>query len=269
MDRVDRARRFVENQQLRVAEQAACDPEALFHPRRECIEPPVEIVGEVDQAHDLGDTPAQPGAVQAGHRAEVLEVPAGGQPIVEASVVGAAQDDFAPDGERRGSRIDPVDANRPAVGDDEAGHDPQDRALAGTVRADDPEQLAAAHAERDVVQGNAALDPSDISDPWKEAHRRRKRLRELVDVEIISWHGGACMLSRIKRHGTGPTGLFTGCLAARGCLRARARRRPDCGQRVLPDVSRVQLDEQFMVAAASASVIMPSASSETITLGGS
>ena len=72
-------------------------------------------------------------------------------------------------GPRRSSGM-PEPAHRAGVGREDAEHDPHRRRLAGAVAPDEPEQLARADLEREVLHGDGLpvplRDPVDLELPW-------------------------------------------------------------------------------------------------------
>jgi hypothetical protein len=140
--RIESVRRLVEDQKLRVGEQAAGDPESLAHPERVALHALVR---------SLREPRARQGSVDAGvglglaRRRDHREVLASGQVAVEAGLL-----DDRPDA---GQGLGPVGGHRPAEQPHRPGtcagqpeqHSDEGR-LAGAVRSEIAERRAARYA---------------------------------------------------------------------------------------------------------------------------
>ena len=146
--------RLVEEDDRRIAEQRACERDALAEPLREAAAEIVRPAGEVDRRQRLPD----PGLrlrelVQPG---EELEVLGHGETQVEAGVLGHHRDPLA--------NLDAVcrverqtrHAGRAGGGGDQGGEHAHGGRLAGAVRAEEAEHLAGGDAEGDVIDRDAA-----------------------------------------------------------------------------------------------------------------
>ena len=144
---VEAVHRLVEDQQLRVGEQAARDAEALAHPHRVRLDAVVRAVGQADALERGVDARERLAAARRGDDAEVL---ASREVAVEARLL----DDRADARERLGAPLghrQPAQAHRAAVRAREAEQDSDERRLAGAVRAEVAERDAARDAEVDAL----------------------------------------------------------------------------------------------------------------------
>ena len=111
---------------------------------------------------------ARPVGCDAVERREVRELVEHDHPRVEAALLG----EVAPRRPRQGPAVGASPGDRPAIGLEHAEHDPHRRRLAGSVRAEEPEDLAGRDVEREAVErddGPEAL--VELVD--REGHRRR------------------------------------------------------------------------------------------------
>ena len=143
-DRVERADRFVEQEDGRTADQRLADAEPLAHPARVGLETAVGHVGEADPGQDVVDTlivRSSRRRIERGHEAHRV---AAGHPVVEARLLGEVAD-LAPVG-RPGRDRDAGHGRRAARRPGQAGEQLDRRRLARAVR---PEE-AVDGAGRDV-----------------------------------------------------------------------------------------------------------------------
>ena len=96
-----------------------------------------------------------PQAVEASEEDEILERR---DPEVERSVAGRRESDPLAEGTSAGTRIEPRNLHRSFARGQQPGQDPDERRLAGAVRAEQRVDLAAADRDRDVVQHRALRD---------------------------------------------------------------------------------------------------------------
>ena len=127
--------------------------EPLLHPLGEAVDVVVALVGQVEQFEDLADDllAVGPGDL-VGDGEEVEEFP-DLHPVVDAEVVGHEADDLA-DGHRV---VDDRMARDPPFargGAEQGGQEPDGRALARAVGADEAEDLALADRQVQVVHGH-------------------------------------------------------------------------------------------------------------------
>ena len=90
------------------------------------------------------------------------------QRAVDADVVARGQLGVEADAELDERRQEAVDAHRARVLTVDAGEDLQQRALAASVRPDDPEELALVDRERHVVEARAAARTSRRRNGWRK-----------------------------------------------------------------------------------------------------
>ena len=163
--RIEAVHRLVENEQLRIAEQASGHAEALAHAHRVLGH---LVVGAVGDAHPLERrTDAAAGRGLAG-RGQDLQVLAAGQVAVETWLVD--------DGAHPGQCLGPVAGHGVAeqrhgagVGVGESEQHPDQRGLAGPVRAEVAEGAAPGDEEFDPVDGHVGAEalgqPVDLHGP--------------------------------------------------------------------------------------------------------
>ena len=160
--RVEAVDRLVEDEQLRVAQQAARDAEALAHAERVGLDLVVGAArrGRRARARRRSRAVRRPVA----RRGVDVQVLAPGQVRVEARLL----DDRADAGERRGAlagqRRGRAARMLPAVGSREAEQQPDQRRLAGAVGAQEPEGDAARAPSRSTPS-SAARVPNDLPRP--------------------------------------------------------------------------------------------------------
>jgi hypothetical protein len=146
--RVEPVDRLVQDQQLRVAEQAAGDAEPLAHAERVRLHAVVGSRGQPDALQRAGDPP-RGGAVA--RRGVHLQVLAPGQVRVEARLL----DDRADPGQGLRAARRQVVAEQPQAArarPREAEQQPHERRLAGAVAAEEAERAAARHLQVDRLQ---------------------------------------------------------------------------------------------------------------------
>src|SRR5205085_12435791 len=122
--------RLVEEEQLRLPKQRACDAKSLPHPVRVAADAVLCTVAELDQLEDFVDPGPCAAAVVVRQQ---LEVPATGQVRVEARAFDEAGDPL--EGLRAvDERVASEELRRPGRRADQAEQDAQQRRLAGAVR---------------------------------------------------------------------------------------------------------------------------------------
>jgi hypothetical protein len=147
-ERIDRGRRLVEDQDVRILDQGVGDAEALKHAARVRLGEVIAAGGEPDLVEDLVDRRLCLGARDPVERRGVAQVLAAGQVAVEADGVRQVAD--APlDLERPAGRIQPDDAGLAlSVGSARAASGSSSSCRA--VLAEQPEDLAALDLEIEV-----------------------------------------------------------------------------------------------------------------------
>ena len=149
-DRVDRGRRFVEDQDVGVLDECVGDPEPLAHAARVRPDLVAAAIREADLAEDLVDRLLRGLAVQPVEARGVAQVRAAGHVVVEADGIGQVADP-AFDLARIARRVEPDDTGL-ALGRFGQPEQHEDRGrLAGAVLPEQPEDLAAAHLEVEAV----------------------------------------------------------------------------------------------------------------------
>ena len=149
-ERIERAEGFVEKQHFRVGGEGARNRHPLPHAARQLTGPAVERVRRGPPARArAAPEPLVPRAARVGYAAShgEADVFERGEPRQE-RVVLEDERRVAADAAHRLA----VDDDAAAVGGGEAGQDAQQRRLSAAHRADDRDELATLHAERDVSQ---------------------------------------------------------------------------------------------------------------------
>jgi hypothetical protein len=151
---IEAAGRLVEEQDFGIADQRHAEHEPLTQALRQIAPLLVAPVGEAEQFDQFS---AALGASATGDRMEFAhqhDVLPDAQIGVGAGFLGDDADVLA-GGNRLGNDVAAADAGGAAGRRDVAGQHPNGRALAGTVRAEKPEDLATADGETDVIDGDA------------------------------------------------------------------------------------------------------------------
>ncbi len=179
--RVDAHRRLVEQDELRVVQQARGQVQAPLHPAAERLDPVARAFGEADEGEAGGDGRLQGRSGQAVEGPEEPQVLARGQLVEEREVLGHEADGgFGRVGVAAQGLA--VDADLTRIG----GHDPRDhphrRAFARAVGAEESDQLAGADRERDV--GDGGERPEGLAQVPRVENRRH------VSSDRISIGGG-------------------------------------------------------------------------------
>ncbi|MDY7555563.1 hypothetical protein RGU41_01600 [Cryobacterium sp. 10C3] len=177
--RVEGARRLVEEEQLGRVDQRLGDPEPLLH----AAGVPADRGGHVGQSGESekhADTFIQGAPVDREEPADEPEEFLGGHPVVEAGHVGQEAD---PSADRVVDRRDVAaeDLHAAARRPGEAGQHPEQRRLAGSVRAEEPEDRAFLDLEVDVVERAVlAVGLGQAAGADRETHRGPASLRGSV-----------------------------------------------------------------------------------------
>ena len=156
-DRIETGGRLVEEDDRRIAEQRACERDALAEPLREAAAGIVRAAGEVDRRQRLPDPRlrlcelVQPG--------EELEVLGHGETQVEAGVLGHHRDPLADLDAVRRVEQQTRDAGRARGGGDQGGEHAHGGRLAGAVRAEKAEHLTGGDAEGDIIDRDPLPEP--------------------------------------------------------------------------------------------------------------
>src|SRR5439155_8285709 len=131
--RIEPVGRLVEDEELRIAQQARRDAEALAHPERITADLVVTAVGEIDDLEHLVDASGTAAAVEASQAREVL---AAGKVRIELRALDKARDAV----ECAHAVLLPGAAEQldhARIGTDEAEEHSQEGGLPGAVRAED------------------------------------------------------------------------------------------------------------------------------------
>ena len=136
--RIKRAERLVEEQHRRPksASARAMDTRWRIPPDKACGRAPGELA-KPDQAEQIAHLLLPAAPRPAGELQRVLDVPRGVAPRQQPWLLEHETDPRVGTGHRR-----PVELDRAAVGGQEPGHQPQQRALAAPVRPDDRDDLS-------------------------------------------------------------------------------------------------------------------------------
>ena len=145
--RVEGARGLVEQQQRRLPDERLRDPEPLLHALRHRLDAAVARLGQADELEQLGALGRA--ALGAGEPLVQREQLVGARPAGEAEQLREVAERAAGRG-RPGGRA--ADLGGAAGRPDEAARDLHERALAGAVRAEQPDELALADGEVDAAQ---------------------------------------------------------------------------------------------------------------------
>ena len=174
--RVQAGRRLVEQQQLRVAQQRAGDPQPLAHAVRVAADLVARPVGEVDGVQRSID-PA--GGTIAVERGDELEIAPAAHVRIEARRL-----DEPGDAVERAHAVDqrvaPEELDCALVGADEPEQHPHRRRLAGAVGPEIAIDVTAADRQVDVVDRGdpaVALDEPARLDRWRARIRRAPHRR--------------------------------------------------------------------------------------------
>ena len=149
-ERVDARRRLVEEQQRRIVHERAGELEPALHAARQPARATAADVPQVDQLEDLAGPPPARAPEHPEQRGDEVDVLADGQVRVQGERLRHVADPLAGLAAEaaRAPRPGPDLAARRAQG---AGHHPDGRRLARAGRADDPEDGARRHGQRDAV----------------------------------------------------------------------------------------------------------------------
>jgi hypothetical protein len=151
------ARRLVQQEQARGAQQRGGDAQALAHPRGVAAHPARAAIGQADARQHVVDEARGHVAVELGQQ---REVDATRQVGIEARLLHEAGDVV----ERRRARAaegTSQQRDRARVGRDQPEQQPQQRRLAGAVGPQQPVNLAGLHDQVQVVHGRRRLEALD------------------------------------------------------------------------------------------------------------
>ena len=153
-------------------DEAERDVETPAHAAGVRLHDPVGSVRDADELEQVADAPAQVVAAHALDTPLEHQVLAARAELVDAGVLRDVADRAA-DGARLAQHVVAADRRRARVGMRQRHEHAHGRRLAGAVRAEQPEHLALAHAERDAVQClDVAVALAEIAD-GNRVHRRR------------------------------------------------------------------------------------------------
>ena len=167
-DRIQRAERLVEQQDLGCHRQRPGERHALALAARELGRALVGPLGQADERQQLVDALAGLGLGALADRQPEGDVVADGH-VGERRVV--LKDEADPPLLRADvADVVAVDADRPAIGDLESGDDPQKRGLARSGGAEQRGQRALGHLQRDVLKSGEVAEPLgdgvDVDPHW-------------------------------------------------------------------------------------------------------
>ena len=190
-DGVERARGLVEHQQPRRAHQRLGDPEPLLHPLRHGGD--LHVSRASSRPTSSSSSRALGGAaVRAGEVLVERDQLVGGEPVGEAEQLGEVADRRSR-GRRPGRG--PLDLRAAARGAHEPAGDLRERGLAGAVRAEQAEQLAAL----------------DLRDPRRRAPRWRRSASRATSQERTAGTGRSVGSCPGVAHRRGPRGVPLDC----------------------------------------------------------
>src|SRR5439155_10234767 len=147
---IERARRLVEVDDLRLVEQGARDGYLLAHPLAESRNPPVPHLRELHDAEVVVDRSPQGRAGQPVQPAVVAQVLAGRELVVQAGRLGQDAADGA-DAPRVGAKAHAVDPRGAGRRHHQTREHPNGSRLAGTIRPEQPEDLTVTDGEAQVL----------------------------------------------------------------------------------------------------------------------
>src|SRR5439155_22326684 len=147
---IERARRLVEVDDLRLVEQGARDGYLLAHPLAESRNPPVPHLRELHDAEVVVDRSPQGRAGQPVQPAVVAQVLAGRELVVQAGRLGQDAADGA-DAPRFGAKAHAVDPRGAGRRHHQTREHPNGGRLAGTIRPEQPEDLTVTDGEAQVL----------------------------------------------------------------------------------------------------------------------
>ena len=170
--RIEVRGRFVENQHIGIVDDRAAQRDALFEPLREALDVPVAQIADAHEVDDVGHRLPPGLAPEVVPSRKEVQVLFDGRVRVDAGVVGhEARDPSHLLGViDDGVSADPRIAFLRRV---QRRQDAHRRRLARAVGADEPEHLAAVHAERHVIDGTHAAEVAD--EPVDLQHRAHGR----------------------------------------------------------------------------------------------
>src|SRR5439155_9714420 len=148
VDGIEPRGRFVEDAQLGIAQEHGRDLHLLAHALAEAIDLPSRDVRQLDAVDPLERPPPRLAAREAFQRAEVRHHVRDRLLRVEAALLRQVSEAI----EVLAAAWLAEDPHGSGVGPDDVHEDPDQRALAGAVRAEQAEDLARRHVERDVAQ---------------------------------------------------------------------------------------------------------------------
>jgi hypothetical protein len=182
-DRIQGARRLVEQQQARAADQRLRDPQALLHSLRHGLHTPPALVAEADQPQQLDALGRAAGrARQALVQAQQL---VGRRPAGEAEELGQVAE-RAPRGRRSGWGT--AHPHGPARRPDEARGALDEGRLARAVGAQEADELGLADGQVDAAQrGGGAVALGQIADLERGRHERRWTIAVRPSPRIRRW----------------------------------------------------------------------------------
>ena len=186
---VDPRGRLVEEEHLGLVHERASDHQPLRESARKLEHHRLRSFGERELLEQLVGAQARPPPRHAEETAVVVEVLPHGQRAVEC--VRLRDDTDAPlYGCRVVSHVQAGDQRPPARRHDDRGQHPDRRRLAGAVRAEQPEELAAAHLEVEAVHRDhglvtAPVDLPQLLGPDRRFSCRRRNDGRLADHQTI------------------------------------------------------------------------------------
>src|SRR5919202_2583208 len=165
-ERVERARRLVEQKHRRRVQERARHRHALLVAGRELAEAPAAQLPELDEFEQLPDAPARLLGAEAVEPREEDEVLLDGEPPVEAALLGARQAHLRAHLLVVAHAVEAADRDRAVGRLDERGDDLGERRLARAVAPDEAEDFPLAHVEGDLperLDGRARLHPEEAA----------------------------------------------------------------------------------------------------------
>ena len=167
-DRIERRRRLVEEDQVRVAKECDAEPEPLLHPLRERADRVVGSIDQSDEGERLVDCRGPPAGRDAGELGVKTQHLAGMEPRLVAELLGQVADRGArPTVTQR--RAEDLPGSRTRT--HEAEEQLDGRGLAGAVRTEQTEQLAAPDGQAQIPRGRASAHTT-----WRRSRGRSRAL---------------------------------------------------------------------------------------------
>src|SRR6266545_2635032 len=173
---VDPVERLVQEEHPRVVDEGRGQGQLLLHPLREVGDQLAPVVGQAEELEELDRAPSGLRPRQPVHPPRELQVLLAGEPLVERELLG--QDpDHALHPQQVLAEPHPLDHRVARGGPQQAGQHLDRGALARSVRAQEAEEAAAGHPEREVI--DRGLPAEDLGEALHHEGVAARRLRVL------------------------------------------------------------------------------------------